>query len=58
MVKALAFEVSANKAVKGARKEFLLAHGYYEFSFPNSRKADEFKEAVMKYLPDSAKVEE
>ena len=51
MVKALAVEVSGFEAVKGTTKEFLSAHGYYEFYFPYAGKADEFKEAVGKYIP-------
>ncbi len=53
MVKALAVEVSGFQAVKGTTKEFLRNNGFYEFDFPSNYKADEFKDAVAKYLPES-----
>jgi len=59
MVKALAREVAGFQPVRGATKEFLTEHGHYLFDFPNSSKAEEFKEAVRKYLPVSlATIEE
>ncbi|HXC01630.1 MAG TPA: hypothetical protein VNU49_03190 [Opitutaceae bacterium] len=51
MIKALAVEVSGFEAVKGTTKEFLSAHGYYEFHFPSKGKAKEFQEAIEKYVP-------
>lgn len=52
MVKALAVEVSGFQAVKGTTKGFLSEHGYYLFNFPSAHKAEEFKKAVVTYLPD------
>ncbi len=51
MIKALAVEVSGFEAVKGTTKEFLSANGYYEFHFPYKEKAQEFEEAVGRYIP-------
>ena len=53
MVKALAVEVSGFQAVTGTTKEFLERNGYYLFDFPNKTRAEEFKEAVGRYLPES-----
>jgi len=59
MVKALAVEVSGFQAVRGTTKGFLGEHGYYLFDFPATHKAEEFKEAVRTYLPNSlARVQE
>jgi hypothetical protein len=51
MVKALAVEVSGFEAVTGTTKEFLLAHGFYEFQFGTSAKAHDFRRSVAHYLP-------
>lgn len=53
MVKALAVEVSGFESVKGTTKEFLEKNGYYEFSFSNGTRADQFREAVGHYLSES-----
>ena len=59
MVKALAVEVSGFASVRGTTKEFLAAHGYYEFHFPSEGKAEEFRAAMRQYLPKTfAKVRE
>jgi hypothetical protein len=50
MVKALAVEVSGFQAVTGTTKEFLSSNGYYQFNFPDSIKASDFKEFVKKYI--------
>ncbi len=52
MVKALAVEVSGFESVRGTTKEFLEAHGYYEFHFPSEAKAEAFRAAVRQYLPE------
>lgn len=53
MVKALAVEISGFESVTGTTKEFLAANGFYEFHFPNESRADEFREAVRRYLPEA-----
>lgn len=53
MVKALAVETSGFASVRDTTKEFLATHGFYEFSFPNAAKADEFRAAVRRYIPES-----
>lgn len=50
MVKALAVEVAGFQAVKGTTKEFLKAHGYYEFHFEYAHQAEDFRATVAKYL--------
>jgi len=53
MVKALAVEVSGFESVKGTTKEFLAAHGYYEFRFPSEAKAEEFRTTVRHYVSET-----
>lgn len=53
MVKALAVEISGFESVRGTTKEFLAAHGFYEFHFPNESRAGEFRDAVRRYLPET-----
>lgn len=52
MVKALAVETSGFQSVKGATKDFLATHGFYQFRFPSNVKADEFRDSVRRYIPE------
>ena len=52
MVKALAVEVAGFESVTGATKEFLTAHGYYEFHFKTEAKAEEFRSLVRRYVTE------
>jgi hypothetical protein len=51
MIKALAVKVSGFESVKGTTKELLHATGFYVFRFPSQGKADEFRDAVRRYIP-------
>lgn len=53
MVKALAVEISGFEAVSGTTKAFLQDHGFYVFHFPHANKAEDFKQAVGRYIPSS-----
>jgi hypothetical protein len=53
MVKALAVEIAGFTAVTGTKKEFLHNHGYYEFHFSYDYQAQDFREAVTRYIDRS-----
>jgi len=50
MVKALAVEVSGYTAVSGATGQSLMIRGHLSFHFPSQGKADDFRDAVQRYI--------
>lgn len=51
MVKAISFEISGPSSVKGATTKFLNEHGFLTFHFPDENSAEQFRRAIVRYLP-------